>query len=73
MDEAVWDDPSEFRPDRWFENPDAPMFTYGLGYRSKEHISLSYVLFLTDREHVLASWLPPGYIISIKKSLLLIY
>ncbi|PMD24960.1 cytochrome P450 [Hyaloscypha hepaticicola] len=33
MDEAVWDDPNEFRPERWLENPDAPMFTYGLGYR----------------------------------------
>jgi len=33
MDEAVWEDPNEFRPERWLENPDAPMFTYGLGYR----------------------------------------
>jgi len=33
MDDAVWDDPNEFRPERWLENPDAPMFTYGLGYR----------------------------------------
>jgi 3-hydroxyphenylacetate 6-hydroxylase len=33
MDEAVWSDPNEFRPERWLEQPDAPMFTYGLGYR----------------------------------------
>lgn len=33
MDEAVWDDPDEFRPERWFEQPDAPMYTYGIGYR----------------------------------------
>jgi 3-hydroxyphenylacetate 6-hydroxylase len=33
MDDAVWDDPNEFRAERWLENPDAPMFTYGLGYR----------------------------------------
>ena len=33
MDEAVWADPNEFRPERWLEQPDAPMFTYGLGYR----------------------------------------
>jgi 3-hydroxyphenylacetate 6-hydroxylase len=33
VDEAVWTDPEEFRPERWLEQPDAPMFTYGLGYR----------------------------------------
>lgn len=33
MDEAVWSDPEEFRPERWLEQPDAPLFTYGLGYR----------------------------------------
>ncbi|KFZ05063.1 hypothetical protein V501_08703 [Pseudogymnoascus sp. VKM F-4519 (FW-2642)] len=33
MDSAVWSDPSVFRPERWLEQPDAPMFTYGMGYR----------------------------------------
>lgn len=33
MDPAVWTDPSVFRPERWLEQPDAPLFTYGLGYR----------------------------------------
>jgi 3-hydroxyphenylacetate 6-hydroxylase len=33
MDSAVWTDPSVFRPERWLEQPDAPMFTYGMGYR----------------------------------------
>jgi 3-hydroxyphenylacetate 6-hydroxylase len=33
MDEAVWSDPEIFRPERWLEQPDAPLFTYGLGYR----------------------------------------
>lgn len=33
MDENVWSDPEVFRPERWLEQPDAPMFTYGLGYR----------------------------------------
>ncbi|KAJ4368039.1 hypothetical protein N0V83_006394 [Neocucurbitaria cava] len=33
MDPEVWRDPEEFRPERWLEQPDAPLFTYGLGYR----------------------------------------
>jgi len=33
MDPEVWTDPFTFRPERWLEQPDAPIFTYGLGYR----------------------------------------
>jgi 3-hydroxyphenylacetate 6-hydroxylase len=33
LDPEVWNDPEEFRPERWFEQPDAPMLTYGIGYR----------------------------------------
>ncbi|RMZ84674.1 hypothetical protein DV737_g898, partial [Chaetothyriales sp. CBS 132003] len=33
MDPAVWKDPMVFRPERWLDQPDAPLFTYGLGYR----------------------------------------
>ncbi|KGQ01723.1 hypothetical protein PAAG_11575 [Paracoccidioides lutzii Pb01] len=33
MDSDVWTDPEVFRPERWFEKPDAPIFTYGVGYR----------------------------------------
>lgn len=33
IDAEVWRDPDEFRPERWLEQPDAPLHTYGLGYR----------------------------------------
>jgi len=37
MDPEVWTNPKmpprEFHPERWLEQPDAPLFTYGLGYR----------------------------------------
>lgn len=33
VDPDVWTDPFVFRPERWLEQPDAPLFTYGVGYR----------------------------------------
>ncbi|RYC59269.1 hypothetical protein CHU98_g6936 [Xylaria longipes] len=33
MDSAVFKDPETFRPERWLEHPDLPIFSYGLGYR----------------------------------------
>jgi 3-hydroxyphenylacetate 6-hydroxylase len=32
-DSKIWTDPEVFRPERFLEKPDAPLFTYGLGYR----------------------------------------
>ncbi|KAL4785068.1 cytochrome P450 [Aspergillus varians] len=32
MHPEVWSDPGEFRPERWFEQPDTPMFTYEMSY-----------------------------------------
>jgi 3-hydroxyphenylacetate 6-hydroxylase len=32
-DPEIWSDPLTFRPARWLSHPDAPLFTYGLGYR----------------------------------------
>ncbi|KAI0125834.1 cytochrome P450 [Xylariales sp. AK1849] len=32
-DHDLWTDPEVFRPERWIEKPDAPLFTFGLGYR----------------------------------------
>ncbi|KAJ5192837.1 hypothetical protein N7449_008979 [Penicillium cf. viridicatum] len=34
MDEEVFECPSEFRPERWLENPDLPIAAYGFGRRS---------------------------------------
>ncbi|KAK4977345.1 hypothetical protein LTR28_007356 [Elasticomyces elasticus] len=31
MDEDIWADPEVFRPERFLEKSDAPMFTYGIG------------------------------------------
>lgn len=33
LDPELWPDAHIFRPERWIEHPDAPLFTYGLGYR----------------------------------------
>ncbi|KAI0115630.1 3-hydroxyphenylacetate 6 hydroxylase [Nemania sp. FL0031] len=32
-DPELWSEPTLFRPERWLEKPDAPIFTFGLGYR----------------------------------------
>jgi len=41
-DPNIWPQNADsFDPTRWLENPDAPLFTYGLGYRSCSGISLA--------------------------------
>ncbi|KAI1354902.1 3-hydroxyphenylacetate 6 hydroxylase [Xylaria sp. FL0043] len=32
-DPELFPDPDRFEPERWFANPDAPVFVFGLGYR----------------------------------------
>jgi 3-hydroxyphenylacetate 6-hydroxylase len=50
LDENIWSNPSTFDPTRWLENPDAPLFTYGLGSRSCSGVSLAnrflYIFFV---------------------------
>jgi 3-hydroxyphenylacetate 6-hydroxylase len=50
MDPTLWKDPEAFRPERWIERHDAPLFTYGLGYRMCAGYALAnrelYLLFL---------------------------
>jgi 3-hydroxyphenylacetate 6-hydroxylase len=49
-DPTIWPSPHVFEPTRWLANPDAPLFTYGVGYRSCSGISLAnrflYLFFL---------------------------
>ncbi|GJC84611.1 3-hydroxyphenylacetate 6-hydroxylase [Colletotrichum liriopes] len=56
MDAELWHDAEVFRPERWLENPEAPMFTYGIGYRMCAGTMLAnrelYITFL----RVLASF-----------------
>ena len=47
LDGELWSDPDVFRPERWIENPDATVFTFGLGYRMcSAHILATRELYL---------------------------
>ncbi len=41
IDPSIWPNPFVFDPTRWLTSPDAPLFTYGVGYRSCSGISLA--------------------------------
>lgn len=48
IDPNLWDDPDRFRPERWLEHPDNPLFTFGVGYRMCAGSLLAYrELYLT--------------------------
>lgn len=42
LDPAIWEDPRVFRPERWLEQPDAPIFTFGVGGRMCIGTQLAY-------------------------------
>jgi 3-hydroxyphenylacetate 6-hydroxylase len=50
LDNATWTDPEVFRPERWLEQPEAPIFTFGVGSRMCVGMQLAYrelyILFL---------------------------
>ena len=48
LDPSLWTDPDEFRPERWLEHPNNPLFTFGIGYRMCAGSLLAYrELYLT--------------------------
>lgn len=48
IDPTLWEDPDTFRPERWLEHPNHPLFTFGVGYRMCAGSLLAYrELYLT--------------------------
>ncbi|KAK0718480.1 putative cytochrome P450 [Lasiosphaeria miniovina] len=51
MDPDTFEDPEQFIPERWIENPDVPVFSFGFGRRvcTGRHIAMNSLLITTAR------------------------
>ncbi|KAJ9607005.1 hypothetical protein H2200_009016 [Cladophialophora chaetospira] len=51
MDDSIFPDPMSFRPERWLENPDLPLYAFGFGRRActGQHISNNSLLIIIAR------------------------
>ncbi|KAM3511011.1 hypothetical protein MY11210_005347 [Beauveria gryllotalpidicola] len=55
-DPKLFRDPDTFRPERWFEDPDQPIFSYGLGYRMCAGYTLANHVMYTLFTRLIASF-----------------
>ncbi|OAA69281.1 Cytochrome P450 [Akanthomyces lecanii RCEF 1005] len=55
-DPTLYRDPDVFRPERWFEDPDQPIFSYGLGYRMCAGYTLANHVMYTLFTRLIASF-----------------
>ncbi|TQV90866.1 Cytochrome P450 [Cordyceps javanica] len=55
-DPKLFRDPDTFRPERWFEDPDQPIFSYGLGYRMCAGYTLANHVVYTLFTRLIASF-----------------
>lgn len=55
-DPKLYRDPDVFRPERWLEDPDQPIFSYGLGYRMCAGYTLANHVMYTLFTRLIASF-----------------
>ncbi|KAK2616688.1 hypothetical protein QQS21_000300 [Conoideocrella luteorostrata] len=55
-DPTLYRDPDTFRPERWIEDPDQPIFSYGLGYRMCAGYTLANHVMYTLFTRLIASF-----------------
>lgn len=55
-DAKIFRDPNTFRPERWLEDPDQPIFSYGLGYRMCAGYTLANHVVYTLFTRLIASF-----------------